>query len=947
MECPNCGTHGKASFKKCHSCGEIFANQDIIELRQLEFLVDETATWEVAETVRSPYAERLKSLRSRLQHRMTDVEEVVAEVAVLPTPEPIPTEPQPVLGPRLEELEPTPVPSPEKEPFDQWLLSERNIKIALYSGGLLLVLAGLIFIGVNWTRIPGPGKFAITLLVTGLMYLGGYLLYQRPAYRIGGVALLGIASGFLTLNFAVLQIYVLGPGGLRDDVMWLIASPLCLLVYMLTAYWIQADLFTYINIAAIISTLTALLVVIKAALLSYLVAYALLGLVLLFLARGFRMTRFEEYTHLPLQIVSQVGIPVVILASIVGWSSETGCWSCNSGSPWLAIIALVVGVLFYVSTDILYKWLAVRWAATALLVLTFTFALIELKFSELAGGIALMILALVYVGIGYVLERREEDPAGGWPFYALAYILAFYVTLQSITDKGYLAMVMFGDVILLGISAAIHQNYWWVCGAAWLFMLPIYLVISMFVPALHNQGLLMGVLGLNYMAAGYALGRRELRLGGPFLTAAAFLSILTVALTWNNLIVVSLLLALIAVLYLLVALWRRWTWMLFPALLAVNLAVLTINFLLFKSATTWAPILIISYAILGFVLVLGALGLRRNEQGNWAWPLYIVGGLDLVGAYLAGLIYSSWLAFSLSVVLAVLLLAFAWLERSAFTKLKLPPLLTYLGIAVIFIGFGYLINITISRSGQVWPGFIAGLCALCVLLAGVIRHDLLNSIYSTPLRIAGLWLMVIPMGGALLILEPILGAITFGIAGVTYVADAALRRILNLAYLGIGAFIVVIWALLVQFKVTESQAYVIPLGIVLIGAGWNERQRGGGLKYRLPTLLGLLVLMGSAFVQSIPKDGFPYALLLMVESLIALAFGIRTHLRGYVQLGVLALIVNAVVQLGPGFLDLPRWIQIGVTGIILLGVGMGALFKREEILTTRKKLTDEWRTWES
>src|SRR4030067_3796041 len=124
--------------------------------------------------------------------------------------------------------EPTPKPkAPPKEsvPFDQWLLSERNIKIALYMGGALLVLAGIIFIGVNWMRIPGPVKFAITMLVTGLMYLGGFLLFQKPMLRIGGIALLGVASGFLPLIFAVLQIYVLRLRGLAGGRGWVDRPP--------------------------------------------------------------------------------------------------------------------------------------------------------------------------------------------------------------------------------------------------------------------------------------------------------------------------------------------------------------------------------------------------------------------------------------------------------------------------------------------------------------------------------------------------------------------------------------------------------------------------------------------------------------------------------------------------------------------------------------------------
>lgn len=173
---------------------------------------------------------------------------------------------------------------------------------------------------------------------------------------------------------------------------------------------------------------------------------------------------------------------------------------------------------------------------------------------------------------------------------------------------------------------------------------------------------------------------------------------------------------------------------------------------------------------------------------------------------------------------------------------------------------------------------------------------------------------------------------------------------MNLAYLGIGAFVVVIWAVLMAYDVSEPQAYVMPLGFALLGAGWNERLRGASTTYRLATLLGLIVLMGSAFVQSLPHrsatGAHRYALILGVESLVMLGWGIRARSRGYVQLAGLALIANAIVQLGPGFVELPRWIQLGATGGILLGGGLAALFKREEILAARQKLTEGWRQWE-
>jgi hypothetical protein len=1261
MNCPNCGTAEKARVKVCPECNQAYASQDLLEMRQLEYLIKETESWPVANSTRSEYEIRLERLRERLIS--PPEEKITTEPEPITTPEVVkpyvtiekrtkvysgpgtqfpslgfvsrgkegkligaslnrdwwvimvPTSYSPdgqgwirstevtahntqdlriILAPPVpEEVAPTPevtIPKPavtepkpspptppkEKVPFDQWLLSERNIKIALYSGGLLLLIAGIIFIGVNWTRIPGAGKFAITLMVTGLMYLGGFLLFQRPAYRIGGVALLGIASGFFVLNFAVLQIYVLGPRGMADTVMWLIASPFCLLLYMLTAYWTKSDLFTYLSMAAAGSLITASLVVAGAPELAFLLAYASLALVLLLLARGFKNSQLADFTFQPLMITSHILAPLTFLGAFAIMLAKTGFSSLTTGSlwltlpifiigtifyclnalwskkslftyiclvalwismiavlqltdaptliylltyalyslimlflargvksstlaeftekpltvaanilmpltylvtfvyilvpssnvwfgvlilgigsvfyplitywsrlqiftfatlasivglifavllnlqvpimvypmvysvlglaylfleravqdtsigeftripllitsqivmplvvvmacvgwisreyfidyPWLALATLGLAVLFYTATDFLFRRLEARWAAAILFPITFGMTLFQLNFSYTAIGISFMILALAYLGLGFGLESGEKRKAASWPLYATAYVIAGLVTFLAIPNRDILTKILFADVVLLVVSAAIHRSYWWVCGAVWLFILPVYLTISLYVAELPYQGLLMGLLGLNYAAAGYLLGRRKLALGAPFLTAAVFLSVVTIGLTWVDPLIATLVMAVSAILYLLAALWLNWSWLLFPVLLMVNLSVVTINILVFDYQDPIDHAFTISTALLGVFLSLGALILRRRDKDEWSWPLYIIGAINISGAYLVSLIFVDWLTIGISTVFSTLLLSYSLLERDFIKKTVKFPLLTYLGISVLFIGYFYLLNL-IGGEGDwdfIWPTFAAGLCGLFVVLAWLLRKDLLNEIYGVPLRLAGIWLMLIPLIGSLVLFtssmfdeaNSIIVAITFGIAGVTYLSDAAGRRIISQAYLGLGSFIIVIWAVLKSLGVSEPQAYIIPPGLTLLAVGWFERSRTGEIPYRVLTYAGLILLLGSALIQSIPSGAYNHAILLGVESILAIGWGMRSHCRCYVQIGGIAFLANAIVQLVPGFIDLPRWIQIGLTGTILLGAGMAALFRREQILNTRRRLTDEWRQW--
>jgi hypothetical protein len=1338
MRCPNCGQSEK-QVRVCSGCGGAFATEDLQTLSQLEFMLKATSGWEGVETLLTPYRDELRSLRIRLKRvepvAAPPVTPITAPAAEPVTPmDPAPPQHEPALnrevGPALLPVAPivaepaarvvTPAekvillevaapavkvgttkravtqkklaPPKDKVPFDEWLLSERNIKFALYGGGLLLFIAGIIFVGVNWGRFPGPVKFAITLLVTGLTYLGGYLLYQRPAFRLGGVALIALACGFLTLNFAVLQIYVMGPEGLRDDVMWLIASPLCLIVYYLIAYWTRHELFTYISIAALASLVAAALVVAGAEYLVGALALAFFALVLLvgaflikpsaladfmyrpalFVAHGampmallislvlfsdaldcatcfygsswiallvlfagvifyafnaynFRLEIFvyfgitiltilvattmilvevqlmiavliaaiyslmllatalfgskhsladityrpffqtaqglmplamffalviwannlyctvclegnpwiiilvliaglifyaasafstrlalftyagivvltvlvgatlvmlepplmvatlvstlyalillvtalitrrsslADFTYRPFFYAAQGAMPLAILFSltiwlaalvcdschivlpsmallsifvglifytisaykmrqerftysgiavmallilvilllvdvilvlyslisaifalmllatallskrsamadfayrpflhvaqgvmppamlfaVVLWLTNRSCVTCQLGTSWIVLLGMMVGVAFYAITNLTHFWLWSRWAAVALFSLTAILSVLETGIDDIVAGFILMIVALVELVTGYWVEKREGSRNGALPFHVLAGVLALFVTATALQDRDALMKVLFGDVVLLSVAAWIFTDYRWVYGAVWLFMLPIYLLVDTYIHVYPRQALLLGLLALNYVVAGYVLGRREKYLGWPFLSAAAFLSLVVFALSWPEPLIFSLSMAIFGAVYALVALWLAWPILLVPALLALDLVVLGANRAAYDLSTPLEPAMIISYAISGGALLLAGLVLRKRKHSHWAWVFYFFGAADLFLAYISGLVYGGWLAVGMSATMAVFLLVFAWLERDPWDQLEVPPVLTYLGLCVLPGGLAFLLYALggMATLGH-WPAYMAGLCALYVALGWLLRYDPLGPIYGLPLEHAGLALIAIPLIGALNTFDPVLDAITFAIAGLTLAAEAIRRKLLLMAYLAAAAFIVVIWAVLSAFEVTEPLAYVAPLAIGLLGLGWSERRQGRHTNYMAPTLLGLVALMGTTFVRSVMEPDGYFGLILLLESILAIAWGMAQRVRCYIQAAGIALIANAIVQLGPGFMDLTRWIQIALIGAVLLSSGLLALFKREEILVARHKATGEWR----
>ncbi len=679
MKCPNCGALEKARVRVCRVCETIYASQDLVELRQLEYLLEKTAAWPGAESLRQPYIERLESLRSRLlrpEPAPPAIEKAPRQAAPKPVVQPA-AQPEALTSAPAAQTTVKPVPpaparpavpkQPVKEslPFDQWLLSERNIKIALYSGGSLLVIAGLIFVSVNWRWLSGPLKFTITLSITGLMFLGGFLLFRRPSFRLGGVALLAVACGFFPLNFAVLQIYIFEANGLDDNLMWMVGALFALPLYFSIAYWTRADLFTYMSLAAIASAATAGLVLLEPPLAAYLLVYALIALGLLLIARSLRPTAAADFTYLPLLITSQLAIPLIFVSGFALWGASY--FFDEPGSPWLALSAMSVCALFYITTDIAYGWILARWAVAGIIGLIAVLLLLELELSSTVSILILIALSLGFLLAGFALQRKSGRVNDGLPLYAAGYALPGYVTLQAMagfaTQPVLLAHALLGDVLLLAVSARLHRQYEWVYGAVWLSLAPAAIYADIFLSSNTEVGIALGVLLLIYAAAGYWLGRRTISNGIPFLSASAFLSLVVVSLVWSEPTLASLVLCIAAALYLLFAVWLQVSWLLLPALAAVHLAVISISSIFLTPASPWQQTLTIAYAALGMVFSLGCYWLQRRDKMRWVLPLLGFALLDLAVTYLSALVLGGWLAVALSAAYALLAFWLAWAER--------------------------------------------------------------------------------------------------------------------------------------------------------------------------------------------------------------------------------------------------------------------------------------------
>jgi cbb3-type cytochrome oxidase subunit 3 len=130
------------------------------------------------------------------------------------------------------------------------LLSERTLQAILFLGVLLLFAAGVSWVAWNWDTFAPLAQVAFLAGFTTLFYGLGWYVYRQMNLPDSGMALIAVGSLLLPLDFYAFYL----SGGFPPDSwpqVWLLASAVCLVVYLLVVAIIQAEFFGYlIGVAA-------------------------------------------------------------------------------------------------------------------------------------------------------------------------------------------------------------------------------------------------------------------------------------------------------------------------------------------------------------------------------------------------------------------------------------------------------------------------------------------------------------------------------------------------------------------------------------------------------------------------------------------------------------------------------------------------------------------------
>lgn len=188
-----------------------------------------------------------------------------------------------------------------------------------------------------------------------------------------------------------------------------------------------------------------------------------------------------------------------------------------------------------------------------------------------------------------------------------------------------------------------------------------------------------------------------------------------------------------------------------------------------------------------------------------------------------------------------------------------------------------------------------------------------------------------------------------GFAGVLYLTIAYRGRHIRLSYLGL-ALLELDWALmLIDQEIKEPQVYAIPAGLYFVFVGFLERRQGRKLFALVVESFGLAVLIVTSFIQSLNgDDGLQYFLLLLVEGLIVIWWGMVQRRKIPFFIGVGASVLNVVSQVVVliNVYDVQRWIIILGVGVLLVTAAIFVERQRERIIAQMQEWREELETWD-
>ncbi|MDA3937073.1 MAG: hypothetical protein PF636_09540, partial [Actinomycetota bacterium] len=355
----------------------------------------------------------------------------------------------------------------------------------------------------------------------------------------------------------------------------------------------------------------------------------------------------------------------------------------------------------------------------------------------------------------------------------------------------------------------------------------------------------------------------------------------------------------------------------------------------------------VAAAVSALLIVLSGALMRVTDRGwpEW-WPAGAVAAGTILTVTASG--YPDSLAFSLAIV-AVTWVVLAWcLNEGAFVGVG-----WVLGMFAIM---ATLEHLDASPIGTLIAIGAAGLLSLVPLL---LSRTAEAPRYAWSISLGGsLGLATLCfIGWVSLSTEPVFGAwsdlgehglaVAVALLAAQMLAGSGVMRFGPGLYAGWGLIVPSVWLELQAFNVSAEEAYLVPLGLYVLGAGMLYASRDTEREVPLATdiaAMGLIVGIPTLLGTPPTYTALDHALWAFGFSLLAIVIGVLGRVRVYFFAGVIALVWTTFWRSWAYLLEF-WWVTLGLIGIAMLVVAL--TWERQRVVVTgaQQRLQDTFSSW--
>lgn len=183
-------------------------------------------------------------------------------------------------------------------------------------------------------------------------------------------------------------------------------------------------------------------------------------------------------------------------------------------------------------------------------------------------------------------------------------------------------------------------------------------------------------------------------------------------------------------------------------------------------------------------------------------------------------------------------------------------------------------------------------------------------------------------------------AVSIAIAATFFAAEAFARKNVWLGFPANGFYLISYFVLLNELDVNQPQFYSVGTAALGLLQHYLLRRAGQKTAAFLVGIISQLLLLGTSYIQMVSTGQVEYFVLLFLQFLAMLAYGIIVRSRSLIIAPIAIVVLATLTILYNALKNLSLVIIIGITGILLLGLGILAVVMRERITNLAERFND-------